>query len=83
MPITPDPATRHDALHRKPDPTGVSVRVTGHTTPPSAALTLARAASGVPAYVTADQVACDTAVEVVFDDVSDECAVPKFKVAGA
>jgi len=57
MPITPDAATRHDALHRKPDPTGVSVRVTGHTTPPSAALTLARAASGVPAYVTADQVA--------------------------
>ena len=57
MPITPDPATRHDALHRKPDPSGVSVRVTGHTTRPSVALTLARAASGVPAYVTADQVA--------------------------
>ena len=57
MPITPDPATRHDALNRKPDPSGVSVRVTGHTTRPSVALTLARAASGVPAYVTADQVA--------------------------
>ena len=33
--------------------------------------------------VSADQVACDTAVEVVFDDVSDEFSVPKFKVAGA
>ena len=56
MPITPDPATSHDALDHKPKSSGVSVRVTGHTTPPSAALTLARAASGVPAYVTAGQV---------------------------
>jgi len=56
MPITPDPATRHDALNHHPDPSGVSVRVTGHPSPPSAALTLARASSGVPAYVTAGQV---------------------------
>jgi hypothetical protein len=56
MPITLDPATRQDAPEPRPDPTGVSVRVTGHPLLPSAAVTLARASSGVPAYVTADQV---------------------------
>ena len=56
MPIAPDPATRHDPLDHQPKSSGVSVRVTGHPSPPSAAVTLARAASGVPAYVTAGQV---------------------------
>ncbi len=54
--VTPDPATSHDALDHQPKSSGVSVRVTGHPPLPSAALTLARAASGVPAYVTAGQV---------------------------
>ena len=57
MPVTPDPATSHDALDRQPKSSGVSVRVTGHPPLPSASVTLARASSGVPAYVTADQVA--------------------------
>ena len=56
MPIAPDPATRHHVSETQAKSSGVSVRVTGHPSPPSAALTLARAASGVPAYVTADQV---------------------------
>jgi len=56
MPANPDRDPSHDALHRKPDPSGVSVRVSGHPPLPSASLTLARAASGVPAYVTAGQV---------------------------
>ena len=42
MPVTPDPATRHDALDHQPKSSGVSVRVTRHTTPPSAAVTIAR-----------------------------------------
>ena len=56
MPVTPDPATSHHALDRQPKSSGVSVRVTGHPSPPSTAVTLARASSGVPAYVTAEQV---------------------------
>ena len=56
MPVTPDPATRHDALDHQPKSSGVSVRVTGHPPLPSTAVTLARASSGVPAYVTAEQV---------------------------
>ena len=56
MPITPDPATRHDALHRKPYPSGVSVRGSRHPSLAFAAVTLARASSGVPAYAPAEQV---------------------------
>ena len=43
MPVTPDPATSHDALDRQPKSSGVSVRVTGHPSLRSAAVTLARA----------------------------------------
>ena len=68
MPITPDPATSHDALHRKPDPSGVSVRVTGHPPLPSASVTLARASSGVRAYVTAGQVAAMVACALTTRD---------------
>jgi len=57
MPVTPDPAGSRGAGETYPDQWGVSVRVTGHPLLPSAAVTLARASSGVPAYVTADQVA--------------------------
>ena len=57
MPSNTDRDPRHDATETHPDPSGVSVQVTGHPSPPSAAVTLARADSGVPAYVTADQVA--------------------------
>ena len=57
MPITPDPAISHHVSETQPDPSSVSVRVTGHPPLLSAALTLARASSGVPAYVTAGQVA--------------------------
>ena len=57
MPSNTDRDPRHDARKTHPKSSGVSVQVTGHPSPPSAAVTLARAASGVPAYVTADQVA--------------------------
>ena len=56
MPSKTDPDTSHDAKKTHPDPSGMSVRVTGHPSPPSAGVTLARASSGVPAYVTTDQV---------------------------
>ena len=57
MPTNTDPDTIHDARETHPDPSGVSVRGSRHPSRPSAALTLARASSGIPAYVTTDQVA--------------------------
>jgi len=56
MPIAPDPATRHHVSETQAKSSGVSVSVTGHPPLPSAAVTLARASSGVPAYVTTQQV---------------------------
>ena len=56
MPSKTDPDTSHDAREAHPKSSGVSVRVTGHPSPPSAAVTLARVSSGVPAYVTTEQV---------------------------
>ena len=53
MPVTPDPAGSHDALDHQPKSSGVSVQVNRHPSPPSAAVTLARASSGVPADVIA------------------------------
>ena len=56
MPANPDRDPSHDATETRPDPSGVSVRVSRHPPLPSASVTLARASSGVPAYVTAGQV---------------------------
>ena len=53
MPITPDPAISHHVSETQPDPSGVSVRVTGHPSSPSAAVTPAGASSSVPADVIA------------------------------
>ena len=68
MPVTPDPAGSHDALDHQPKSSGVSVRVTGHPPFPSAAVTLARASSGVPAYMTADPDAAKAACAVTTRD---------------
>ena len=68
MPSKTDPDTSHDAREAHPKSSGVSVRVTGHPSPPSAAVTLARASSGVPAYVTADQVAAMVACALTTRD---------------
>ncbi|NBT25057.1 MAG: site-specific integrase [Actinobacteria bacterium] len=68
MPIAPDPATRHHVSETQPKSSSVSVRVTGHPPLPSAALTLARASSGVPAYVTADQVSAMVACALTTRD---------------
>ena len=56
MPSNTDRDPRHDARETHPKSSGVSVQVTGHPSPPPAAAILAREASGVPAYVTTDQV---------------------------
>ena len=68
MPSNTDPDTSHDATETHPDPSSVSVRVSGHPPLPSAAVTLARASSGVPAYVTADQVAAMVACALTTRD---------------
>ena len=56
MPITPDRYPKHAATETHSDPSGVSVHVNRHPSPPSAAVTLARASSDVPANATAEQV---------------------------
>jgi len=68
MPVTPDPAGSRGAGETYPDQWGVSVRVTGHPSLPSAAVTLARASSGVPAYMTADHDAAKAACAVTTSD---------------
>lgn len=68
MPVTLYPAGSHDALDHQPKSSGVSVRVTGHPPLPSAAVTLARASSGVPAYMTADPDAAKAACAVTTRD---------------
>ena len=56
MPIIPDRDPKHAATETHSDPSGVSVHVNRHPSPPSAAVTLARASSDVPANATAEQV---------------------------
>ena len=56
MPSKTDPDTSHAATETHPDPSGVSIHVIRHPSPPSAAVTLARASSDVPAKATAEQV---------------------------
>ncbi|NDF55621.1 MAG: hypothetical protein EB145_15770 [Proteobacteria bacterium] len=56
-PINPVPDPGHDALDLNAVSPGVSEPATGHPVAISASLTLASSASGVPAYVTAGQVA--------------------------
>ena len=56
MPSNTDRDTSHDATGSPPEPSSVSVRGSRHPSLPSAAVTLARASSGVPAYVTTEQV---------------------------
>lgn len=68
MPVTPDLASSHVALDHLPKSLGVSVRVTGHPPLPSVAVTLARASSGVPADMTADQDAAKAACSVTTRD---------------
>ena len=56
MPTNPDCDPTHIARETHPDPSGVSVQVNRHPSLPSAAVTHARASSGVPAYVTTQHV---------------------------
>ena len=56
-PINPVPDSGHDALEHHPKPPSRLLHATGHPVAILASLTLASAASGVPAYVTAGQVA--------------------------
>ena len=57
MPTNRDCDPTHIARETPPEPSSVSVRGSRHPSLASAALTVARASSGVPAYVTTDQVA--------------------------
>lgn len=56
MPTNPDRDPTHISSETHPDSSGVCVHGSRHPLLPSAAVTLARACSGVPANATAEQV---------------------------